>query len=291
MSAVSRSKAFSKDKALSGRTPKPAPARPEAPTADGAAARASRKAPAAKGPMRAWGNSLESYHEHQMSEFPLGARAFRWFAIALVAAYSKLMWRWQVDGRERLERATREHGVVLVMNHVSMLDPIVAYLTMVAMGRRIRPVYKAEFNSAGPLGRLISWVGGIPVRRGTADLKALRNAQRTLEAGDSIMIFPEGTRIKSDDEPVELHGGFALMARMGGADVVPMAIVGARDITPRGHRLPRPVKVWCRVGEPISFSELGVRGRKQQAEEMERVAMERVYALRDELRREHPGKM
>ena len=79
------------------------------------------------------------------------------------------------------------------------------------------------------------------------------------------------------------------MARMGKAKVLPMAIVGARDITPRGHHIPRPKKVWTKVGDPISFEELGIKGRKEQDEAMEKVAMERVYALRDELRKEHPG--
>ena len=51
-------------------------------------------------------------------------------------------------------------------------------------------------------------------------------------------------------------------------------------------RVPRSLD---KVGDPISFEELGIKGRKEQAEAMEKVAMERVYALRDELRKEHPG--
>lgn len=248
-----------------------------------------KKVKTTSGPMPWWGNTIADYHAHQIPEFPLGARIFRWIAISVVAIFSKLMWRWTVEDRQKIVEATKERGVVLVMNHVSMLDPIVAYLTFVALGLRIRPIYKDEFNDQGPLGKILAWVGGISVRRGTADLKALRNAQHTLESGDSILVFPEGTRIKSDDEPVTIHGGFALMARMGKAKVLPMAIVGARDITPRGHHIPRPKKVWTKVGDPISFEELGIKGRKEQAEAMEKVAMERVYALRDELRKEHPG--
>ena len=104
-------------------------------------------------------------------------------------------------------------------------------------------------------------------------------------------MFPEGTRIYSDDQEVTIHGGFALMAQLAKAPVVPVAIVGARDGAPGGNKPLRPGRVWMRVGDEITFDELGVKGRKQQAAAMEKVAMERVYAMRDELRAEHPGKM
>ncbi|HQE70741.1 MAG TPA: lysophospholipid acyltransferase family protein, partial [Atopobiaceae bacterium] len=101
-------------------------------------------------------------------------------------------------------------------------------------GISVRPIFKSEFN----LNTLTTWffsrVGGIPVNRGTADMKAVRRAKAALERGENILIFPEGTRIKSDDEPAKIHGGFALMAQLAKAPVVPVAIVGARDLRPKG---------------------------------------------------------
>jgi 1-acyl-sn-glycerol-3-phosphate acyltransferase len=73
--------------------------------------------------------------------------------------------------------------------------------------------------------------------------------------------------------------------------VLPIAIVGARDGTPGGNKPLRPKRIHMRAGKPITFDELDVKGRKKQAEAMEKTAMERVYALRDALRRDHPGKM
>ena len=46
-----------------------------------------------------------------------------------------------------------------------------------------------------------------------------------------------------------------------------------------------------KVGEPLTFDQISEKNRKKRAKEMERLAMERVYALRDELRAAHPGKM
>ena len=68
-------------------------------------------------------------------------------------------------------------------------------------------------------------------------------------------------------------------------------VVGARDITPAGTHWKRLFwRVFLKVGDPITFDELDVKGRKAKVAAMEKLAMERVYALRDELRAEHPGK-
>lgn len=237
------------------------------------------------------GNSQADYTGHGMMDFPWPVRLLYRVAAALVAAYTYAMWRWEIDGEERLYRTTNGKGSVIVMNHVSMLDPCVLVLSALRRGRRARPVYKSEFDDMPALGWLITRFGGFPVRRDSVDMRALRSAKAALERGECVVIFPEGTRVKSDDEPVTVHGGFAMIAQMAGADVVPAAIVGARDITPRGRRLPRPGKVWLKVGEPIPTSSIRGRDRKRMVAEVEERAMGEVYALRDELRREHPGKM
>lgn len=240
--------------------------------------------------MRAFGgNSFDDYYDHTMHEFPLPTRAFMAFAATVVTAATKLLWRWKIEDGRLLWDDRR--GRVIIMNHTSMLDPVIVIVSAYFHHQRVRTVFKSEFSK----NKLVSWFfsrcGCIPVRRGTADLKVVRRAQAALQKGECVLIFPEGTRIKSDDQPVTIHGGFALMAQMGKAPVQPMAIVGARDITPKGTHFKRFGRVYCKMGECIDFASLGVKGRKQQASRMEEVAMGRVYQLRDELRAEHPGKM
>jgi 1-acyl-sn-glycerol-3-phosphate acyltransferase len=121
-------------------------------------------------------------------------------------------------------------------------------------------------------------------------MRAVKRASRCLKRGESVLVFPEGTRIRSDEQPVEIHGGFAIISRMAKADVQPMAVVGARDIMESG-KTPRIFwRVYFGVGERISFDSLQATGRRERTEEMERVGMEQVYALRDALRAEHPDK-
>ncbi len=231
----------------------------------------------------------DKFYDGDMHKFSLGSRFLLGASICVCGAVSKLLWPWVVEGGEKLWNA--EGGQMVIMNHVSMLDPVVIAVSDWAHGRRLRPIYKSEFDNSKIINWFFARVGAIPVKRGTADIKAVRRAQRALQRGEDILVFPEGTRIHSEDQEVEIHGGFALMAQLAKAPVIPVAIVGARDGTPGGNKPLRPGRMWMRVGDAITFDELGVKGRKKQASAMEKVAMERVYALRDALRAAHPGKM
>ena len=254
-------------------------------------AKASRNAKSSDGPMRAFaGNSFEDYYDHAMSEYPLLTRAFYGVVIGDVGGVTKLLWPLNIEGIDKL--LDRSHGRMIIMNHAGLLDPLLVIVSCGVRGIAVRPIFKSEFN----VNKLTTWffsrVGGIPVNRGTADMKALRCARAALERGENVLVFPEGTRIKSDDEEITIHGGFALMAQLAKAPVLPTAIVGVRDLRPRGAKIPKFFKrVYAKVGEEITFESLGVKGKKQQVEAMEKLAMEKVYELRDLLRAEHPGKM
>ena len=274
---------------------KPADETAAKPEAEAAAKPAKReragvaKAKPGEGRMRAFaGNSFEDYYDHGMRDYPLPARALLACVVCLVGAVTKILWPWKFEQGELMWEESR--GRVLVMNHVSMLEPVVVVCSLWFHGQRVRPIYKSEFDKAGIVTWLFSRVGGIPIQRGSADLKAVRRAQRALQRGEVVLIYPEGTRIKTD-EKAPIHGGFALIAQMGKAPVQPSAVVGARDIPRPGRFFKKLGRVFLKVGPCIEFSELGVKGRKQQAQKMEQVAMDRVWELRDELRRDHPGKM
>lgn len=235
------------------------------------------------------GNSFDDYFDHPMAAFPFPARALLAVACCVVGAVTKVLWRWAFEDGHKLwdDKEPR----VIVMNHGSMLDPVIMIISCWAHGIPLRTVYKSEFDSSKLTSWFFSRAGAFPVTRGTADMKALKRASAALRRGECVLVYPEGTRVKSDDQVVEAHGGFAVMAQMGRAKVQPIAIVGSRDITPKGTHKKRFHSVCCKVGDPISFDEVGGKGRKEQVANMESLAMARMYELRDELRQEHPGKM
>lgn len=229
----------------------------------------------------------DDYFDTAMDDYPLGAKLLLGVVCAVVGALSKILWPWRIEDGEKL---WRDHGGrMIIMNHVSFLETLIPTVSMWFRGVHVRPVYKSEFEQNALLRWLFPRVGGIPVERGTADVKAVKRAVACMKRGECVLVFPEGTRVKSDDEQVEVHGGFALMARMAKVPVQPMAVVGARDITSG-----KGIRVFCRVffkaGDCVSFDDMTSTGRRERTEEMERVAMGRVYALRDELRADHPGR-
>jgi len=274
----------------------PEPARPAIePKDDDAVAAPKAEAPKAnakreQGPMRPFaGNTHDDYYDHAIADWPITGRAFLWLVIMVVGALSKLLCPWRIEEAHKLW--DDKSGRMLIMNHCSMVDPVILVVSAYMHGIKCRPIFKSEFNSNALTTWLFSRVGAIPVKRGTADIKAVRRAADALKRGECVLVFPEGTRIR-DDERHEIHGGFSRMAQMAKAAVQPFAIVGARNIKPVGALLPRPFcPVYIKAGDKITFEELGVKRRKEQVETMERVAMDRVFQLRDELRAEHPGRL
>ena len=240
--------------------------------------------------MKSFGGSLDEYYDAGMDEFPLVIRILYAIALAVVFAFTKIMWRWTMEDSHRLD-ADGPTGRVIICNHTSMAELLAVETALFFGCRRIRPIFKSEFAKSKIVRWAFSRVGGIPVERGTADMKCLRAAQHALQRGEDVLIFPEGTRIRSRDIKPEVHGGFALIAQMGKAPVNPLAICGWSDITPAGKKLMRPKKCWIRAGKAVSLSDApaGLK-RTERLEWFESEAMNRVYAMRDELCAEHPGR-
>ena len=233
-----------------------------------------------RGRMRAFaGNTFDDYYDHALSDHPLPGRLFIGAVVRILWVLTKLLWPWKIEHAERLTGDAR--GRVVIMNHQSMLDPVAVVTTMWMAHVPVRIVYKSDFDKIGPATWLFSRAGGFPVERGTADMKTVRRARAMLMRGECVLIYPEGTRVR-DDADERSHGGYAIMAQLAKAPVQPVAMIGARHLRFRS-------RVYMSVGEPIEWSELAAEKRKEQLAEMEREGMRRVYELRAELRREHPG--
>ncbi len=156
----------------------------------------------------------------------------------------------------RMQRVGREHlpksgPLLLASNHRSFLDPFV-------IGTLVRrPVYyfaKRELFEKRWQAWILNALGAFPVDRGAGDRAALDTARAILERGDCVVLFPEGTRIRTDWLSAPRRG-VGRLALETGAPVVPIAVIGSEHVR-RGWRI-RPRKVRLRVGPPLSFPTAG----------------------------------
>ena len=151
----------------------------------------------------------------------------------------------------RLRRLGTEHipegGVILASNHRSFLDPFVIGC---CLGRPIYFVAKQELFKNPALGWILNCLGAFPINRGASDEESMDTALALLERGQAVVIFPEGTRIRTGSlgSPKRGVGRIALES---GKPVVPIAVTNSERAR-RGWRI-RPVKVHIRCGPPLTF--------------------------------------
>jgi 1-acyl-sn-glycerol-3-phosphate acyltransferase len=155
-----------------------------------------------------------------------------------------------------LGRIPREGPLIIAANHLSNADGVLVggWLTP-ALGRRIHWLGKREMIDWPILGRLAQAGSVHPVDRGSADIEAFRLAQRILDDGHVLVIFPEGTRSPTGGLQ-EAKDGLAILALRTGATILPVGIAGTDRFWPRGRR-PRPGgRLTLRVGEPFRLSDV-----------------------------------
>ena len=164
--------------------------------------------------------------------------------------------RYRVEGAERLPR---DRAAVYCANHQSNVDPPLLFL---ALHPRLHIVYKREIDAIPLLARTFRMGGFIPIDRRSreAAMRSLEAGARSIRDGNSFLIFPEGTRSKTNALLPFKKGGFA-MALKGGAPIVPVAIQGGRAAMVKGSWLIRPVTITVRVGAPVETSAYGPDGR------------------------------
>ncbi len=166
------------------------------------------------------------------------------FLRVLVHLLNRLCFRTTVEGSDRVPATG---PVIIAPVHRSFIDFFVA---SEVTRRKLHYMAKDSLWKNHWLARILPAVGAFPVHRESADREALRRAQRVLEAGEVLILFPEGER-RSGPVVEDLHEGVAFLAGRTGATVVPVGIGGSASVMPKGKRLPRPRHIHLVVGDPI----------------------------------------
>lgn len=145
------------------------------------------------------------------------------------------------------------------------MDPI---LIGCILPRQVFFMAKVELFKFPIFSWLLKKLGAFPVRRGTADLSAIKNSLKVLKEEKVFGIFPEGTRNKSGKIRTFSHG-VAAIAHKAKAQTVPIAIIG-------DYKIFKPIKV--KIGKPLDFNKYYER--KSSTQLLEEMTLEMEEALK-----------
>ncbi len=194
-----------------------------------------------------------------------GVNPVLYWAVRIVLLPSFLIYLRMV--RIGCEHLPRSGPLLLAANHRSFLDPfVIGTLTR-------RPVYyvaKRELFRTPWQAWLLNSLGAFPIDRGHGDEDAIATAREILARGDCVVIFPEGTRVRSGPLGAPRRG-LGRLALETGVPVVPVAVIGTDEVR-RGWRL-RPRRVRIRCGAPLRFASDG-----RPTPELSAAVTERVWA-------------
>lgn len=181
--------------------------------------------------------------------------------IAVAQAWARcLLWVSGVTVKvEGLEKISPTGSYVFAANHLSYMDTPVILASM----PEFRFLAKQGLFQIPFLGTHLKTAGHIPVPRGDARaaVKTMNLAAQIIrDRKISILIFPEGGR-SQDGALAPFQEGAALIAIRAGVPLVPVALIGTREVLPFGSGHIRGGRVILRIGDPVATDQLALKER------------------------------
>lgn len=191
-----------------------------------------------------------------------------------------------VIGGEHLQR---RRAALYCVNHASNVEPPILFAVLRELTPNLKVVYKAVLRKLPILGRGFDVVGFVPIDRENREraTQAIERGVDAVRAGNSLLMFPEGTRSRTGDLLPFKRGAFVLAIKAA-APVVPVAIFGADRAMRKGSKLIWPTVVRVLLGAPVETHGLTLDDRGALAETVRaRVAVLLQQAERAD--RQEPG--
>jgi len=176
----------------------------------------------------------------------------------------------------QLAQVPEQGPLILAINHVNFLEAPIFYTHL--HPRPVTGFVKAEnleHPFFGPL--LFGLWGGIPIRRGEADMAAFRQALAAMEEGQILAVAPEGTR-SGHGRLQQGYPGVTLLALRSGAPVLPIVHYGG-ELFWRNLRRLRRTDFCIVVGQPFHLDAGGAKVTRQVRQQMADEVMYQIAAL------------
>ena len=163
----------------------------------------------------------------------------------------------------------RKGPYIIAANHLSWLD--IPLIPAFVPGKVIFMAKEELF--LGKMGWLVRFLGAFPVKRGEGDRQAIRAADEQLKQKKIFMIFPEGTRSKTQTL-AKGNPGLGMIALRAGVPVIPVAIWGSEKGLKKFG-----AEITISYGEPIVLKPKGAKITREDLEESTDEIMRRIAAM------------
>lgn len=177
--------------------------------------------------------------------------------------------------KQDFPRVPKGGPYIFVTNHIGSLE--VPLLFAHLQPRRMIGLAKIETWNSKFMGWLFDQWNAIPIRRGEADLDAIRACLEVLKSGDILALSPEGTR--------SYHGrllrgepGVSMLALHSGAPVLPFAHWGGEEFSTNLKKFKR-TDFHFKVGKPFTLDAKGKKVNGEIRQEMADEIMTQIAAL------------
>jgi 1-acyl-sn-glycerol-3-phosphate acyltransferase len=195
-----------------------------------------------------------------------------WFVNTAVKVGTSILCR--IDAPD-LNKIPLEGPLIVYSNHTGQVEVPILYSHL--QPRHMTGIAKVETWDGWFLRWVFNLWGAIPIRRGEADIEAMRKSLEALEKGTILAIAPEGTRNKSG-KLIKGHPGVVSLAMRSGAPLLPVAHWGGEYFLTNLKRYKR-TDFHIRVGEPFKLSPDHQRVTKEVRQQMVDEMMYRLAAL------------
>jgi 1-acyl-sn-glycerol-3-phosphate acyltransferase len=206
-------------------------------------------------------------------------KPLRWLIYLIIKVGLSILCR--VDAPD-LDKVPARGPIIVISNHTGSLEVPVMFTWL--QPRPLTGWAKIETWDKPFMAWLFDLWGAIPVRRGEADMIALRTALEKLQQGHLFGVAPEGTRNKTG-KLLRAHPGAVTLAFRSNAPLLPIAHWGGEKFLSNLKRL-RRTDFSMRVGRPFT---LNTNGERITREQRQQVVDEMMYQLAMLLPEEYRG--
>lgn len=177
-----------------------------------------------------------------------------------------IIYRPKIIGAENIPK---DSGAILCANHIHFWDSVVI-ITM--LKRKVNVLAKEELFSNKFNRWFANVIGVYPVKRGSADLGAIRTSLKLMKNNELLLIFPEGTR-NGLAKGSKVKKGAVMIAATTEAPIVPIGVQGSFKLF---------TKVTLNIGNPIDYSKYKEETKdKEKMAELAKELMDEIVVLRD----------